>query len=122
MRYPNLELLEYIFNQHRMEVLKENITFIPDVNIQVFSQMWPNTGGGFACPGYCYGDAMTRQYTTVLYSENQNIAMVCFDNKPAYLIDDLSEEFWEDLDQRNMKPLGRSDFYGRLIWSAGWQR
>lgn len=100
--FPNIELLDYIFQQHILNKADPEKTYIPDVDAFVFPQVWPNTGGGFSEPGFVYGCAMTKQYTTVLVSHNQNMAMVCFGNKPAYIVDDLNEKFMSDLRTQNM--------------------
>ena len=97
--YPNLMLLDYMFQQHVLRRLDPGERYIPDIDASVFSQTWPNTGGGFAEPGYCYGDAMTKQYTTVLISHNYHLAMVFFGNRPAYVVThiDNKPKFMEDL-------------------------
>lgn len=105
--YPNLELLEYIFRQKIPPYDKQ----LRDVDIYVFPQKWPNTGGGTAEAGYLYGQAFTTQYTTVLVSEPCDIAMICFDDMPAYMVTPLTPPFWEDLARMNMKGLARRHTY-----------
>lgn len=97
--YPNLPLLEYIFNSS-VEYDHKNTN---DINAYVFPQTWPNTGGGFAEPGYCYGQAFTKEYTTVFIDMNANIAMVAFGNKPAYIIQNPNQTFVDDFNKKNMK-------------------
>ena len=101
-RYPNIELLDYIF---QVEVLKRHAAdkrYIPDTEAYVFPQVWPNTGGGFCEPGFMYGQALTTQYTTVLINKNDGVAMVSFGNKPAYFVDELTEKFMSDLRMHSM--------------------
>ncbi len=100
--FPNIELIEYIFQQQVLSRLDAGERYIPDVDAYVFPQTWPNTGGGLAEPGYVYGQAITKQYTTVIVSHNHNMAMVAFGNKPAYIVDDLNEKFMSDLRTQNM--------------------
>lgn len=100
--YPNIELLDYIF---QTEVLKHHDPkerYIPDTDAYVFPQVWPNTGGGFCEPGFVYGQALTKQYTTVLINRNSDVAMVAFGNKPAYFVDELTEKFMSDLRMHSM--------------------
>lgn len=93
--YPNLQLLEYIF--------KHNATNVRNVDLFVFPQVWPNTGGGFAEPGYAYGQAMTKEYTTVMLDTDMNVAMVAFGNRPAYIIKNPNQTFVDDFNKKNMK-------------------
>lgn len=96
--YPNLQLLEYIFRQslRRFEETGTN-----EIDAFVFPQTWPNTGGGFASPGYVYGQSFIKQYTTVMLCDK--FAFVCFDNTPAYLIKNPNKQFMDDFNARNMK-------------------
>ena len=95
--YPNLELLEYIF-RHAVDA----DMYANEVDAFVFPQTWPNTGCGFAAPGCCYGQAFTKEYTTVLLNERMNLAMVAFGNKPAYIVENPNQEFVDDFNRKNM--------------------
>ena len=97
--YPNLQLLEYIFNS----TVKYDNKNPSNIDAYVFPQIWPNTGGGFAEPGYAYGQAMTKEYTTVLLDLNINVAMVAFGNRPAYIIQNPNQTFVDDFNKKNMK-------------------
>lgn len=101
--YPNLQLLEYIFRQTVRERIELKEPYFPDIDAFVFPQVWPNTGGGFAEPGCCYGQAMTKEYTSVLFDMTNNFAMVSFGNKPAYAIHNPNQEFVDDFNKKNMK-------------------
>lgn len=109
-RYPNLELIDYIF----MQVIKERY---PDVisnkhymetRVEVFEQTWPNTATGFDQPGYASGQAFTSEYTTVIElnwtKDNMTNTLfgVFFGNRFAYIVDDPNETFYKDLEKRNM--------------------
>ena len=91
-QYPNIQLLEYIFRQQINGTVSSVNWDHYDVDAYVFPQTWPNTGGGFSEPGYCYGDAMTKQYTTVLISHKYDVAMVSFGDKPAYIVTEASKK------------------------------
>lgn len=97
--YPNLPLLEYIFNT----TVKYDHKSADSISAYVFPQTWPNTGGGFAEPGYCYGQAFTKEYTTVFLDMNANVAMVAFGNRPAYVIQNPNQTFVDDFNKKNMK-------------------
>lgn len=96
--YPNLQLLEYIFRQ---AVVQLDIKPPHSIDAYVFPQDWPNTGGGFAEPGYVYGQAFTKEYTTVMFCGS--LAFVAFGNKPAYVINYPNEAFMNDFNAKNMK-------------------
>jgi len=99
---PNIELLNYIFYQRIAEIKKQGYNFGQADQIYMFPQTWPNTGGGFAEPGYCYGQTMTSEYTTVLIDSEENMAMVCFGEKPAYIVS-LSQCFMDDVKAHRVK-------------------
>lgn len=97
--YPNLQLLEYIF---RWSLRQVEETGTNEIDAYVFPQWWPNTGGGFAEPGYVYGQAFTKEYTTVMF-DNHHHALVAFGNRPAYLITNPNKAFMDDFNTRSMK-------------------
>lgn len=108
-KYPDLEWLSRVFNQIRIKCHEANTLYLDDATINVFPQTWANTGGGLAEPGYCYGAAMTTQLTTVIHSDSDGVAMVCFGNQPAYFVDGIFGVFYNDLDKRNM--CGMKDYH-----------
>lgn len=113
MVFPNLELLNYWFYEEIAGLkndAKKRRYQEPD-EVFVFTQVWPNTGGGFSRPGYCYGDAMTRQCTTVFINYREDCGMVCFDNKPAYIVDHLTDRFMEDVRQCKMRRAFEASVY-----------
>ena len=101
--YPNLELLDYIFRRAIEDFVKPDQSIVVDFDVHVFPQIWPNTGGGFATPGYCYGQSFIKQYTTVFISTTQNVAMVFFGNRPAYIIQNPNQKFVDDFNRKQMK-------------------
>jgi len=101
-KYPDLEWLVRVFNKHRIECHEEGAPYLDDTSVDVFPQWFPNTGGGFAESGYMYGQAMTKQHTTIIYSDSDGVAMVCFDNQPAYFVDGIFDVFYEDMEKRSM--------------------
>lgn len=83
-------------------------THSPQIN--VFPQTWASTAGGFEAPGFVAGAAMTTELTTVIEArfvskDNKDHAFygVFFGNKPAYIIEDPPENFFEDIKNRQMK-------------------
>jgi hypothetical protein len=82
-----------------------------DDTIYVFPQTWPNTGGGMAEPGYCYGQAFVQQYTTVIFSKKYGKAQVWFDNQLGYTVSPLTDRFWNDLNMQLMKDKGHARHY-----------
>lgn len=111
MRYPNIELLEYICEKVLLSEHDTTKRFIPDFDVYVFPQTWPNTGGGMARRGFCYGDAMTKQYTTVLINHQDNAAFVCFGNMPAYMVKPIPSSFYADLMRHRMEGVEHTDSY-----------
>ena len=111
MAYPNIGLLEYRFNEVLLSEHNSSKRFIPDCDVFMFPQTWPNTGGGFARKGYFYGNAITRQYTTVLINRYENAAMVCFGDKPAYFVKPVPNTFYADLRDQSMAGVGNTNRY-----------
>lgn len=114
MAYPNLGLLEYRFNEVLLSEHDSSKRFIPDCDVFMFPQTWPNTGGGFARKGYFYGDAMTRQYTTVLINHHENVAMVCFGDRPAYFVKPVPSTFYDDLKKQSMAGVEDTSRYDNI--------
>ena len=112
VNYPNIEALELKFRILMFERVGEEYknNFVIDSN--VFPQMWPNTAGGFSRPGMVSGQAFTKEYTTVMFCNELNMACVSFGNQPAYLVHNPNETFLNDFNNRQMKSLYESEkFY-----------
>lgn len=114
-RYPNLELLEYKVSQLLMKTRPENFgqtrkNRAVEFNVIMFPQVWGSTCIGFdelpdgsAAIG---GSAMTKEYTSVFHELCTNIYIVCFGDRPAYMVEEpFSPAFLEDLNKRNMASL-----------------
>lgn len=115
-KYPNLELIEYkvklalskdtIFDQ-RMKDKKEKLKHIyPEFEVEVFPQMWGSTCTGIDIDKFnnpvMAGSAMTKEYTTVVHEIVTDMYIVFFGDRPAYIVYDPKEVFYEDLKNRNM--------------------
>ena len=109
--YPNIELLEYITTKFLLCNHDSSKRFIPDYDVYVFPQTWPNTGGGMARKGFFYGSAMTKEYTTVLINHNEDAAVVCFSNRPAYMVKPIPQAFFLDLANHDMQGVDHTERY-----------
>lgn len=120
MKYPNLELIEYISKQ----VLKnENPSALyPTCVMYMFPQTWASTALGFDKYGGFGGQAFTSAYTTVVEIEyrvegggisavDDRYYAVFFDGRFAYMYLNPSKQFFDDLDKRNMKSQRDSQVY-----------
>ena len=121
-KYPNLELLEYIFNgsllanekwRAKWEETKKTDRFARlEFDATVFSQEWGGTNTAFdvmpdgsAAWG---GAAITRAYTVVIWERTTDVYGVFVDDKPVYIVYDANEAFYEDLKARKMKSLSQA--------------
>ena len=111
-RYPNLELLDYIATKLFLINHDTSKRFVPDFDVHVFPQVWPNTGGGMARKGFFYGDAITKQYTTVFLNNHENAAIVFFGHHPAYMVKPVPSVFYTHLANSNMAPVDKTECYG----------
>lgn len=127
MKYPNLELIEYITDNLAIENfdILDN-TYCHRFRSYVFPQTWSSTALGF---GGCGGQAITEAYTTVvemswdyvnktddirglnLTTSDDRIYAVFFDGKLAYICLNPNEQFFEDLNNRCMRPQNQSQAY-----------
>ncbi len=121
--YPNLELLEYKVHQLLSQVAdfqesvkkaKEQRGNFAAVSYEaiMFPQVWPNTSLGFdvmadGSPAIS-GQAFTAAYTTVMHETLTDTYVVCFGNRPCYMIVDAKEAFFEDLRDRRMAALSKA--------------
>ena len=122
MRYPNLELIEYI-TENTANILFEELMMrtIHRYKMYVFPQTWSTTALGFDKIGGCSGQAITEAYTTVVeitlykiesgkdirgitYEElDDKIYAVLFDGKIAYMCLNPNHKFLGDLSNMRMK-------------------
>lgn len=110
-KYPDLEYLEAMLlgnlrNLHP-KAFKTSFWQPQAELVDMFPQTWPNTAGGFSEPGMMAGQAFTTQFTTVMRVYVHNIEKeyygVFFDTKPAYIVDNANETFFNDLKEHNLK-------------------
>lgn len=103
-KFPNLELLHY---KAKEVLLRMNIEKYKDVELiaEVFPQTWASTALGFSGVG---GQAMTTAYTTVFIDWLKNIAIIFFDSRLAYLVEDWNNKFLEDLKNRELLSVERA--------------
>lgn len=73
---------------------------VTDLQIIHFPQMWGSTALGFGGMG---GAAMTTAYTTVIICEEN--AAVFFGGRHCYSIDNINEDFMNDVNKRHMASL-----------------
>ena len=127
MKYPNLELIEYITDNLAVETFDTLYnSYTHRFKMYVFPQTWSSTALGF---GGCGGQAITEAYTTVvemswdyinktddirglnLTESKDRIYAVFVDGKFAYMYLNPSKQFFDDLDKRNMKSQRESKIY-----------
>lgn len=116
---PNLELLLYKTQQllaHDESFIKavaekkkdEKHVFL-DFNIETFPQVWGSTCTGFDVTAdgepTVGGCAMTKEYTTVVHELVTDTYCVFFGDRACYKVDNPNQEFFEDLQRRNMASL-----------------
>ena len=99
--FPCLPLIqERFYNAVKTQFPKE--LKYPTYDIQMFSQVWGSTALGFGGFG---GQAMTKAYTTIIKEENTNLYGVFFGDRMAYVIENPTKEFFEDIQEHNMKAM-----------------
>ena len=128
MKYPNLELIEYITDNTACELFESELIMSTyhKFKMYVFPQIWSSTALGF---DGCGGQAITEAYTTVvemswdyvnktddirglnLTTSDDRIYAVFFDGKLAYICLNPNEQFFEDLNNRYMRPQNQSQAY-----------
>lgn len=124
--YPNLDLLEFkaqILLEKDDEFMKkvhakqkEN-KYAPlglglNFDVIVFPQIWGSTCLGFDQDEFggntMGGCAMTKAYTTVFHETLTDTYVVFFGQKAAYSVTDASEQFYKDLNNRQMASLSQA--------------
>ena len=112
MKYPCLPLIqERFWNKIKDSALyytEGEKRIYPEFDVIVFSQIWGSTALGFDGIG---GQAMTSAYTTVIQEEIMGVYGVFFGNSLAYIIENPSDEFFEDIKRFNMKPVNKCSAY-----------
>lgn len=128
MKYPNLELLEYITENTACELFENELIMSTyhKFKMYVFPQIWSSTALGF---DGCGGQAITEAYTTVVemtsykvesgkdikgivYKElDDKVYAVFFDGRIAYMCLNPNSEFFRDFDRMCMKPQRGAEYY-----------
>lgn len=111
-KLPNLELILYKakqilggsqkFMQKVQSLQKAPYGVMLDYNIDVFPQTWSNTALGFDKDGGVSGQAMTKAYTTIVHENVTDFYVVFFGENPCYMIDEVTQEFVDDLRSRSL--------------------
>lgn len=109
MKYPNLELIEERFFNTLNATSETNIKR-GTYEVYVFPQIWGSTALGFGGVG-C--SAMTKAYTTVINQENTSIYGVFFGEKLAYIVENPTYDFYQDIKNHNMASLNDYTKYNR---------
>ncbi|MCR5206294.1 MAG: hypothetical protein K6E47_14795 [Lachnospiraceae bacterium] len=112
-KYPDFNLFENILLAN---ILKnhpefEKKIYMREVSVNMFPQTWGSTAGGFSEPGMFAGQMITTEYTTVMEMTvfigkkmvPHKFFGVFFGKKPAYLVTDPTDTFFEDLKNKRMK-------------------
>ena len=100
--YPNLPLIEERFQNKIAKYLEEakkeaGKSWIgPEYDVQVFSQIFPNTAGIFENGGFS-GQAMTKMYVTVIEELHTGLYGVFGGDRLAYLVKDPGDRFFADV-------------------------
>ncbi len=110
MKYPNLELIEYITENTACELFESELIMSTyhKFKMYVFPQIWSSTALGF---DGCGGQAITEAYTTVVEMELRNIDKrtcdiiyaVFFDGRIAYMCLNPNAIFLTDLKNMDME-------------------
>ena len=108
MNYPDIDFLHRKAENLVLLNHDSHKRYVPDLELHMFPQMWPNTGGGMAKEGCVYGQAFTRQYTSVFVNTQDQVAVVCFDNRMAYFVPHFNEIFKYDLNRHALRSLGKA--------------
>ncbi len=125
IRMPNLELLAYqawiklALNQEyskRIEKIYPNwdepTLPQPDIRIDCFVQTWGSTCTGFDVDEHGTplwgGSTMTDAYTTVVHDKQTDMYVVFFNDQICYVVENPTEQFYEDLKDRNLASLSEA--------------
>lgn len=131
MRYPNLELIEYITENTANELFESELIMSTyhKFKMYVFPQTWSSTALGFDNQCGFSGQAITDAYTVVVemipYQSIVNqkklgfnikklddkVYAVFFDSKLAYMCLNPNQKFFDDLNKMYMKSQKESTEY-----------
>lgn len=122
LRYPNIELLEYkvslmlskdkVFSRKYIDEKEKRGYAYTEMEAMMFPQIWGSTCTGFDITENgepaIGGSAMTKEYTTVFHELVTDIYVVCFGEKPCYMVHDATEIFLDDLRRQQMRSLSQA--------------
>lgn len=74
----------------------------------MFLQTWPSTALGLGGIG---GSAMSKAYTTVFYDPARTTFVVFFGGQFAYIVQHPTEDFFDDLMNRNLASVNKANKY-----------
>lgn len=134
MKYPNLELLEYITENTANELFEDVLvmSIYHKFKMYVFPQTWSTIALGFDKIGGCSGQAITEAYTTVVEMTSYKVESgkdikgkihviskelddkvyaIFFDGRIAYMCLNPNSEFFRDFDRMCMKPQRGAEYY-----------
>ncbi len=113
MRIESLPCLPLIAERHINAVRSHGAEYkYPEMSMCMFPQVWGSTALGFGGIG---GQAITAAYTTVVEDTDEGYCSVFFGNRLAYLIQNPSDKFYEDLKNHNMRPVRTAGIYMRNL-------
>ena len=110
LRYPNLELMEYICQeQHVKDYGKRGLFKV----YNMFAQTWGNTitafdvdKKGLPTIGGC---AMTDAYTVIFHESTEDYYIVFVDDRPCYKVSaPIKDQFFDDIRDRHIASLSES--------------
>lgn len=125
MKYPNLKLIEQTFKEkveeRYPEVYENKTSLFHNYTADMFEQTWVNTGAGFDLEPVCTGQAITKEYTTVMelqwaelvdgFFHPKRLYGVFFGNKFAYMLRSPNQKFMFDLRDRDMNSQKNARMY-----------
>lgn len=82
----------------------------PNVELRMFPQVWSSTALGFGGIG---GQAFTSAYTVVVVDDVYNCCAVFYGEQLAYLIENPSQKFYDDVGNGNMAEVSMRGQYRR---------
>lgn len=120
MRYPNLELIEFMTSQaisvrykNRIEeIIKQKSRFIMDFTAEVFPQLWGSTNTAFdimpdGSPAIG-GAAMTEAYTVIMHERTLNVYVIFVDNRICYSVENANKAFIDDMKNHHIASLSQA--------------
>lgn len=122
LRYPDMELLEYkvslilsedkVFCREIRDAKEKRKYVCAELEAMMFPQIWGSTCTGFDITEKgeptIGGSAITKEYTTVFHELTTDIYVVCFGERPCYMVHNANETFFDDLKRKQMRSLSQA--------------